>query len=1191
MKKTFAIVFIISIIISACGSSSSTAFPEGSKIPAETSTITTPIPSIRDEEWKVIKSIANEEKSIQKVNITNDWNEFLLSETIFFLSGLQIKLNMESKGVNGILFESNEPGKRLEIFYERQILNVHLRDGSQEDPIYNNQAPLPLSNDDITTGEIIVTLDNYAKNIKIEYGGKTLTQISTSVIGDFPNGLFPDGQIAEIRGSSGGNSSVNLTELEFLVPSSDYAALIGEVSFAEERWKIINSIANENRVIQHENSTDYWNATLLARTITYSSELQLKLNMESEGVNGVILTAAKAGPSAPWWKGHQRLELFYENGMLNVHLRDGSQEEPIYNNQVSLPPSNGNITTGKIIVTFDYQAKNLIIEHANDILMEIPISTIGDFPNGLFPSSQIMEVELSNGINSSAKLTQLEFLVPDSDYATLTVPPSIVLTTTTIDNPWFDIPIAIENANQARQLAIWGKGLPWTWRESYWYNPKINKDLGELWLSSAARIQGNLYLVETPRGLYAYSIEDGSLLYKIENVSAYKVSFDGNLIVTSHNDASIRIWNAHDGKLIEEIRYKLKISKDYYSFGPNLTPAIGDVAISRDRKKIAAGFADESIVIWDMNDIEHPTTLHITPLVTWRVGVRGIEFSPDGETLLSLSESGTNLWRISDGRSLWQINAGWPILGGNFVQPTFSPDGKMFGFLRGNVFWVIDNNGDIVYDRSIIADEQVQYNISNDWKEYTIDYPVENVREIRSLSDGKLINRMSLDEADDTHPILLFDYGHVWGLVGAKVLADHTLLAWGFTNEFFYWWYPEQNKIVKFPKGEENVFFSEDGFQSARCENGKIILLDSEGQEMDFLISGHATCDGIVFSPTHDAIAVWTKNRLTLVSTSTGESQALKLYQKNVIAVAFSSDGRLLASVADSTPSEIVIWDIKESKKLFTIKDQDVKKDYRPPYFVIKFSPDNSLLATRSYGRPVRLWKTEDGSLLGTINAAGDRIAFSPDGKILATANRAGIISLWKTLDGSKLSELRGHAHLFERITGVNDYIPILSFPPDGLDVLSVEHEDLHYPNDFLHSISNISFLSDGTGVLSIGADGTIRLWGIDPKVTEAVPSPPITQPIFENLTFGQSVNFDDPWLFKILPIPDAKAYFWEFWQNNDNSYNSKINCSIQLSSNELEIDKKSECGQEIRRGRLVIVVYALINGQWIENSTVVMMK
>ncbi|MDP1624764.1 MAG: WD40 repeat domain-containing protein [bacterium] len=1188
MKKVFTIIFILAIFISACGVSSSTTLPENETL--STSTIT-PTALSGDEEWKLIKSIATEDKTIQQENLTNDWSEFLLSETIIFSSGLQIRLNMESKGVNGILLESKEPGKRLEIFYEGQRLNVHLRDGSQEEPIYNNQVSLPSSNDYITTGEIIVIFDNHARNIKIEHDGKTLMQISLSTVGDFPNGLFPDGQIAEIRGSNGANSSVKLTGLEFLVPSSDYAALIDETSTTEEEWKVVNGIANENRIVQNENLTDYWSATLLARAITFSSELQLKLNMESTGVNGIILTATKAGPDFPWWKGSKQFEIFYESQSLNVHLRDGSQEEPIYNNQVPLPSGHDEITTGEIIVTFDHQARNIKIEHNNDIIMEIPLSTVGDFPNGLFPDNQVMEVELSSGVNSSVKLTKLEFLVPSLDYAALLDPTPTVSSTINMDDPKFDFPITAENANQVRQLAIWGKGLPWAWRDSYWYNPKINKDLGELWLSSATRVQGNLYLVETPRGLYAYSIEDGSLLYEIDNVSAYKVSFDGNLIITGHNDASVRVWNALDGKLIKEIHYKLTILKDFYSIGPNITPTVGDVAISRDEKKIAAGFADEKIVVWDMNDTEHPITLYITPLATWRVGVRGIEFSPDGDTLLSLSESGTNLWRLSDGRSLWQINAGWPILGGNLVQPTFSPDGKMFGFLRGNVFWVIDNNGDIVYDRSSIADERVRYNISNDWKEYTIDYPVKNVREIKSLSDGKLIKRMSLDEADETPPIPLYDSAHVWGLLGAKVLTDHTLLAWGFTNEFFYWWYPEQNKFVKFPKDEEDVFFSEDGIQSGRCENGKIILLDSYGQEKDFLVSGHSTCDGIVFSPTHDAFAVWAKNRLTLVSISTGESQALKLHQKNVIAVAFSLDGRLLASVADSVPSEIVIWDIKESKKLFTIKDQDIKKDYRPPYFVMKFSPDNSLLATRSYGRPVRLWKTEDGSLLGTINAAGDKITFSPDGKILATANRAGIVSLWKTLDGSKLSELRGHAHLFERITGVNDYIPILSFSPDGLDVLSVEHEDLYYPNDFLHSISNISFLPDGTGVLSVGVDGTIRLWGIDPNVTEAVPSPPITRPVFENLTFGQSVNFDDYFLFKIIPVPDAKEYFWEFWQNNDNSYNSKIICSIQLSFNELEIDKESECGQKIRRGRLVIVVYALINGQWIENSTVVMMK
>lgn len=127
-------------------------------------------------------------------------------------------------------------------------------------------------------------------------------------------------------------------------------------------------------------------------------------------------------------------------------------------------------------------------------------------------------------------------------------------------------------------------------------------------------------------------------------------------------------------------------------------------------------------------------------------------------------------------------------------------------------------------------------------------------------------------------------------------------------------------------------------------------------------------------------------------------------------------------------------------------------------------------------------WNVSDGSQIETVNVDAEVIAFSPDENILATANRVGIVSLWQITNGKKLAELRGHAHLFERNVGVND-LPTLSFPPDGLDTLSVKYErdQNAFPIPNL-SFAALSFLTDGTGILSVGADGTIRLWSINPN-------------------------------------------------------------------------------------------------------------
>ncbi len=193
-----------------------------------------------------------------------------------------------------------------------------------------------------------------------------------------------------------------------------------------EVWKTTEIIASKDNPVQQNNPANDWMETILAEGIQFSNGFQIKINMESTGVNGLLLMATESG--TPWWNGHKRLELFFESGLLNLFLRDGSQEEPIYNKQVLLPLSSNDITTGEITLVLDEQARNIEIQYDNKIILKIPVTMIGNFPNGLFPDNQILEVALSSGANSSVTLISLEFLVPVSDYASRTPTPTPIMT-------------------------------------------------------------------------------------------------------------------------------------------------------------------------------------------------------------------------------------------------------------------------------------------------------------------------------------------------------------------------------------------------------------------------------------------------------------------------------------------------------------------------------------------------------------------------------------------------------------------------------------------------------------------------------------------------------------------------------------------------------------------------------------------
>ncbi|RYP20635.1 hypothetical protein DL765_002706 [Monosporascus sp. GIB2] len=212
--------------------------------------------------------------------------------------------------------------------------------------------------------------------------------------------------------------------------------------------------------------------------------------------------------------------------------------------------------------------------------------------------------------------------------------------------------------------------------------------------------------------------------------------------------------------------------------------------------------------------------------------------------------------------------------------------------------------------------------------------------------------------------------------------------------------------------------------------------------------------------------------------------QAFEGHKHGVGSVAFSPDGRLLASASN----EIKLWDVATGVCILTLNGGG---DWLSS---IAFSPDSSRLASASCDPEstvpgsIKLWDVVTGSRIRSFhghNSCVNSVAFSPDARWLASASGHyevhpasdddRTVKLWDVATGHNIRTFNGH----------NDMVSTVVFSPDGSRLASASDEgvklwDVVTGNCIttFEGSRSVAFSPDGNWLAS-APDCTIKLWDV----------------------------------------------------------------------------------------------------------------
>ena len=530
------------------------------------------------------------------------------------------------------------------------------------------------------------------------------------------------------------------------------------------------------------------------------------------------------------------------------------------------------------------------------------------------------------------------------------------------------------------------------------------------------------------------------------SVYHYSLSSNGERIVTTAQDSTVRVWNAKTGDLIVILRG----DKDDYFYQVSFLP---------DDTRVLAR-SSKSVQIWDAASGKRLQTLH------HESGVNHVSFSKDGTRIAAaLADGSVKVWDAKSGKLSFTLGGH----GDAFDSVSFSPYGTRILAQSDNSVELWDaSTGDTI---SSLGHEGTVRNA----------YFVHNGTGIITVSNDKYLRLW-----DSVSGVLVAVFrAHDDVILQARMSPDETHVITTSKDKTMRLWdvsIGTTTAIMRESDQSNSATFSPSVSRAVVSSSGKTAQIwNTYSDEEIVVLSGHEDSvlsarfspDGtrIVTASADKSARIWDARKGTQISQLNGH--VAEIWMAN-----FSPDGLKVVTASGDLTARI--WDLATGQTIATLQGHENQ------IFAAKYSPDGTKILTASGDKTARIWDAKTGAMIMILHGKGAMLdaSFSPDGSLITTSSSDKTAQVWRVDNGKMIAVLRGH----------EGDVTSVSFSPSGDRVISASadgtariwdvstHSTLavlrgHVLQGDRQGLTSASFSSDGSLIVTSSRDRTTRIW------------------------------------------------------------------------------------------------------------------
>lgn len=451
--------------------------------------------------------------------------------------------------------------------------------------------------------------------------------------------------------------------------------------------------------------------------------------------------------------------------------------------------------------------------------------------------------------------------------------------------------------------------------------------------------------------LTAWNIRSGKMIYSVpahhNGITGLALSPDGRTIATAgiYQYSEPKLWNIYTGKITK-------------NFG--LENSRGHVVFSKDGRFLFDGGEQGEVFVWDI------TTGQVIQSLNCRGWVKSIAVSPDGRKIAVASSKYITMWDVaSPGETSDSciLHIRRPLLQVCSVSLSSVGDMLAAGFKNGQVvlFNLLQSSPLTPFGR------------------------VDGAASTVALSpDAKALLCIS-----STSAITLWDVGP----------AQKNRLLVGSGDEF-----------SSFPLSSAGSFSADAKMVAGIFQSRLVKVWDAKTEHLiaNLNPTSNSNLLTIAFNPAATMLAAGGYNcMINIWDPHTGKNLRTIGHETTIKTLSFSPNGELLACGSPETkPGEknsITVWNIKSREEAFTLSGN------QKSVIALAFSPDGRSLASAGDDGSITVWDVPKRKLrcnLAGHSAAVHSLAFEQKTSTLFSAGDDGTIKLWNISSGAELATL-----------------------------------------------------------------------------------------------------------------------------------------------------------------------------------------